>query len=296
MDKLETLTAKQEKLLVTTANRYIKELTKPPPFRRTDIFAWLDVAYRLYDMPRPARVEIVDSPMCAMALASELTGTREDQLDWCGIADGGWVAFYEVFAAIGILTAEEASDVIKLRNFGRSAWDSVLLDECAIVVRRPKSLCVDDDGNLHSTTGPSIEWRDGHADYAYHGTWIPARMVLAPREYTKAEYVAITNTEERRALSEIAGWDWVVSLLGGKVLDSSRDLRTGLLYELIACEDGQRLLRKQSPKLETGKQPLYIEPVHEGLRTAMAARKWQATALTPQQCESDPSLEYGNET
>ena len=296
MDKLKTLTASQERLLARTADRYIRELVKPPPYKKSDIIAWLDVAYGLYDMPRPSRVEIVDSPMRALALASELTGTKEDRLDWCGIVDGGWVSFYDVFAEIGILAADEVDEVIKLRNFGRSAWDSVLLDECAIVIRRPRALRVDDDGNLHSTSGPAIEWRDGERDFAYHGTWIPERMVLAPRKYTKAEYSAITNTEERRALSEIAGWDWVISLLGGKVLDSEKDSRTGLLYELIGCDDGQRLLRKQSPRLANGKQPQYIEPVHESLRTALAARKWQATALTPEQCESDPGLEYGCET
>jgi hypothetical protein len=293
---LETLTANQERKINIIANRYIRELTKPPRFARRAITAWLEVAYAMYDLPVPGRVEIVDSPFAALSLASELTGTRQTDVDWCGIAVGGWVSFYDYFAEIGVLTADEFADVAKLRDFGRVAWDSVLLDECAIVIRRPKALRVDDEGNLHALKGPAIEWRDGERDYAYHGTWVPERMVRDPRGYSRAEYSAITNTEERRALSEIAGWDWVVDLVGGSVTDAWTDPATRLTYELIAAADGQRLLRKQSPKLANGKQPTYLEPVHEELKTARAARKWQATTLTPAQCEADPELRYGQET
>lgn len=293
---LESLTTAHERTMGSIANRYIRELTDPPRYSKKAILAWLEVAYRLYDLEIPNRIEIVNSPHRALALASELTGAQESSLDWTGVSDGGWLAFYEFFRSIDVLTAEDVADVLALRDFGRSAWDSVLLDECAIVIRRPKQLHVDDDGNLHRTTGPAIEWRDGERDYAYHGTWIPERMVTAPRSYTKAEYLAITNTEERRALSEIAGWDWVVSLLGGTTINEWIDPITRLRYELIACEDGQKLLRKESPQLANRSQPSYIEPVHEDLKTAQAARKWQATTLGVPECEADPGLDYGVES
>lgn len=293
---LEILTAAQEKSMTRIADRYIRELANPPKFKRSAIDAWLHIAYGLYDMKAPDRVEIVDSPYFAMKLASELTGKEEKSLDWTGVSDGGWVAFLEFFHSIDVITDEEVANVLALREFGRSAWDSVLLDECAIVIRRPKTLKMDDDGNLHCTTGPAVEWRDGEKDFAYHGTWIPERMVTAPRSYTKAEYLAITNTEERRAISEIAGWDWVIDLLGGATTDTWTDAKTKLSYELIRCEDGQKLLKKQSPKLSNRSQPSYVEPVHEDLQRAQAARKWQATSLTVSECEADPVLEYGIET
>jgi hypothetical protein len=295
--KLETLTSAQERHLEQVAKRYIAELVKSPKFNLRHVLAWLDVAYGLYDMKRPARVEVVASPQAALKLASELTGEKELYMDWCGVGDGGWIAFYECFADFGILKTDEAAEVLILREFGRSAWDSVLLDECAIVVRRPAIIRVDDAGNLHSTMGPCIEWGDGERDYAFHGTWVPERMVLAPRGYSKAEYLAVTNTEERRALSEMAGWDWIVSLLGGSVADTWEDPSTKLTYELFACEGGQKVLRKLSPALKRGAQPLYVEPVHEDLRTARAARKWQAIpGMTAAQCEADPELSYGSET
>jgi hypothetical protein len=292
---LEKLTAKQEALMSKVAREYIALLTKPKPYNRKTVNTWLDVVYRLYDMKRPQRVEVAQSPVAALRLASDLTGTKQTQLDWCGICDAGWVAFYDYFERIGVTTREENADVRALRGFLSMAWDSVLLDECAIVVARPTLLLVDDDGNLHSTSGPCIEWGDGERDFAYHGTWIDERMVRDPRGYSREEYLAITNTEQRRALSEIAGWDWVISLLGGTTMDRWTDPRTKLAYELIQAGE-QRLLKKQSPELANGSQPTYIEPVHETLRTAAGARKWQATRLTPEACDADPALVYGVET
>ena len=291
---LEELTAKQEALMGKVSAEYIRGITKPKPMNRRTLTRWLDVAYGVYDMKRPARVEIAKSPEAALKLASELTGEKMTEMDWCGFSDGGWVSFYDYFARIGLLTKEEAAEVLALRDFGAMAWDSVLLDECAIVIARPKKIALDDDGNLHSLNGPCLLWADGERDYAYHGTWLPERMVMEPRSYTAQEYRAITNTEERRALSEIAGWDWIAKLLGATVLDSWTDPATQLRYELMDAS-GQRLLKKQSPRLANRSQPTYLEPVHEALRTAAGARKWQATRLEPAACDADPALSYGVE-
>jgi len=292
---LENLTDEQEALLDKTADAYIADLTVSREPDMGAINRWLDIAYGLYDMPRPSRVEIAASPEAALKLASELTGEKQAYMDWCGVGDGGWVSFYDLFHQIGILTDEEATEITALRDFGKVAWDSVLLDECAIVIRRPLVLRLDDDGALHSATGPCIEWADGEKDFSYHGTWVPERIVMAPKSFTKDEILAVTNTEERRALGEIAGWQWIADRLGATVVDKWYDRSRRLRYELLSYGDGQKLLRKQSPELKNGKQPTYVEPVHESLKTAKAARKWQATTLTPAQCERDPELRYGVE-
>ncbi len=293
--KLEKLTPKQEALCETVAEEYINDLTNATLPDSAAITKWLDVVYSLYERKRPERVEIVESPRAALKMASDLTGEKQAYLDDCGIGDGGWVGFYDYFYRIGVLKGEECSDVLALRDFMRVAWDTVLLDECAIVVQRPIALRLDDAGNLHSATGPCIEWSDGYKDYAWHGTWVPERVILDPRSHSKQEYLSITNTEQRRALSEAAGWAWVAEVLGAKAVDSWTDPVTRLQYELLRCEDGAQLLSKQSPALKDGSQPKYIEPVHEELKTARAARKWQATNLTPGECEADPHLAYGVE-
>jgi hypothetical protein len=165
-----------------------------------------------------------------------------------------------------------------------------------IVSDRPTVVARDDQNRPHSGTGPFIAWRDGWQLFAWHGQRVPARAILAPRSYTREEYLAIRNTDVRRAIGEIAGWGWVAELLGASSLDKWTDPKTALDYELLGCGDGSKLLRKRSPGLKDGgAQPLYLEPVHEELKTAQAARKWQATNWTPAQCEQDPALSYGVE-
>ena len=292
---LTELTPAQCAILDEVAQEYISSLTKPKKLSLPVVRKWLKVTYAAMDVPCPERVEFVDSPFAAMALASELTGTKVTSLDSVGISDSAWVARYDAYHRIGVLSNAETEDMFALRGFLRCAWDHILLDECAIVVRRPKTLRLDADGNMHSVNKPSIAWGDGHCDYSHHGVWITEKIALRPRSHTITEYKAITDTEVRRALCERAGWEWVADLLGATLQDSWKDAATGLMYTLLSCSDGTRLLRKQSPALQDGSQPVYLEPVHEDLQTARAARKWQATSLTVAECESDPELEYGIE-
>lgn len=202
-----------------------------------------------------------------------------------------------------VLPEPEAADVLTLKAFGQNFWDTIALGPeregegyCLIVVRRPNAIRINAQGRLHGSGQPCIEWADGHKEYFHNGIALPERMVMAPTSYTKAEIMAITRTEQRRALIEIAGWPWFSEAMGASVINSWTDPQTQLSYELMDVEGGgPKLLRKLSPRLMDGTQPLYVEPVHEDLRTARAARKWQATDWSPDQCERDPVLNYGIE-
>lgn len=294
--KLETLTKAQEKLLAVVADEYIADITAGGSRKdKKAIDRWLTIVYGFYDKPVP-RVEVVGSLEAALYRANELDPKgKHTYADGTGFYDGGWLSFYDYFARIGILSKDEASDMRALIAFRKVGWDTVLFDEVAIVVRRPKAIRVDDDGRLHGQGAPCIEWHDGEKDYAWHGTWVSEKIATAPRSHTREEFLAISNTEERRALCEAAGWAWVAELLNATVIEKWTDPETGLSYTLLACSDGSKLLQKQSPPLKKGAQPVYVEPVHEDLKTARAARKWQATDWTPASCEADPSLSYGTE-
>jgi hypothetical protein len=271
-------------------------LDKCPRPNKKAIAAWLKIVYALYDKPVPARVEIVPSPQAALALGTELTGTKQTALDWCGISDAGWVSFADVYNRLGVESDEEFADSRALREFQRGCWDTLLLDECAIIVAFPTSIKRDADGNLHNPKGPCIKWGDGNQDFAWHGVWVPERIVMDPKSYTKAEYLAIKETEVRRALCESAGHTHIVKLLGATETNTWKDPNTSLKYALYKAPSGETWLRKQSPRLQNEKQPYYFEPVHEDLLTAQAARKWQACNQTPAQCEADPVLVYDAET
>lgn len=294
---IEDLTQEQEALLDVVAEEYEAILDRHEPCTREAVRPWLEVAYGLYERSCPARIEICASPDTAFELEKQLTGTTERRLDWLGLADAGWVSFYDYWHRAGLLSAEEASEVLKLRDFLRISFDTVLLDECALVIALPKLMVRDEDWQLHRSDGFAVEWEDG-TGYAYwHGVAIPARIITAPESYTAKEIREITNTEVRRALGEKLGWAKVAEMLGAKPVDAWTDPKTGLRYELLGTNGGEKWLKKQSPILQTSAQPEYVEPVHEDLKTAAGARKWQAVRrATPAECDSDPSLSFGVET
>ena len=293
---LDHLTDEQNSTLTRVADEYLAALTRPDPYDDAVVAAWLQVAYRICDLPCPGKIIAVDSPYAAFATAERLLGQplAVQELDGIGGACASWVARYDAYHSLGVLTDSEMSDVFALRAFYRCAWDHILLDECAIVVRRP-TLSLDVDGNLHSADGPAVLWGDGHPEYAHHGIWISEQIALRPRTVTRSDYLAISDTEVRRALAERAGWEWIAELLGAEVVDSWQDPATRLEYELLEYPGG-KLLRKRSPILQDGTRPWYVEPVHEELRHAQAARKWQATGDDVGACEDDPSLDYDLET
>ncbi len=291
---LEELTPEQEALIPVVVADYMKLLDPPPPIDMEVIQTWLKRVYASYSKPVPERVEVALSPQAALKLATELTGEPQTSLDWVGVSDAGWVSRYDFWHRAGVLTDEECVELLEHKAFMFSAWDTALLDECAIIVARPELIVVDSAGSLHSATGPCIQWKDGEKDFAWHGVWVPEVVIMAPGMIARDEYLAM-NSEVRRAVGEHAGWKYVTELLGAEEVNAWTDPVTGLAYALFHATSGENWIRKQSPRLQDGSQPLYFEPVHEDLKTAQAARKWQAVELSPEECERDPELVYGQE-
>ncbi len=298
---LKELTNEQESLLDKVAAEYIDQLKcngcdLNAPDNADTIKQWLSVVYTsIYNTAVP-KIIVCDSPDAALKLASELTGESQKYLDYMGISDSGWISRYDYFHRIGMLTDDEFAETYALCKFQKLIWDTVLCDELAILIRYPESVTLDSDGNLHNQSGPSVKWRDGLCEWFWHGLSVDERLVMRPNEFSAEEYKAIRSTEYRRALSEAMGWNRVVELLGARVLDTWVDPLTGLEYALLGAGN-DRWLRKQSPIITSGSQPTYIEPVHEDLMTASAARKWQADdSLSVDSCEKDPILIYDIET
>jgi hypothetical protein len=169
-------------------------------------------------------------------------------------------------------------------------WDIVIMTD------RPLVCVVDARGRLHCADGPAVAYSDGTEVYAWHGVRVPRRLITEPQTYTADEYKELP-AEQRRALGEHLGWDRILSMLGSHRVDAC--IVDGLSYELLKCSDDSQYLRMQSPALQDGTQPSYLEPVHESLMTAAGARKWRVARdpdgrwWTPKECDKDPSLMVG---
>ncbi len=297
--------AEIDKLSDEMYDEYVSEFLK---LRRPDpevIGAWIRCIYKTLELPLQP-IEILPNRVVACRLASDRTGEKVTSLDRWGSGDAGWIARRDAGIRLGLLGDPDLADDVKgllaFRNFTRCAWDTIVLDDLAIVVALPNVYHYDDAENLHCANGPAIAWEDHIApdgavttdrEYFWHGQSVPERVILAPRSYTKDEYLAISNTEERRAIGENGGWSWLVDeLLGCSSLDKWTDPNTGLAYELLGS-GARRFLRKESPALKAGAKPSYVEPVHQRLRTAAGARKWQAVRnASPEECDAVPELTY----
>jgi hypothetical protein len=77
------------------------------------------------------------------------------------------------------------------------------------------------------------------------------------------------------------------------------DETTSLHYELYDFEDRKgplqpRLLKMESPSLNDGSRPYYIEPVPPESKTCQAARRWQDDPSRPNisECNDHPDLVF----
>jgi hypothetical protein len=112
---------------------------------------------------------------------------------------------------------------------------------CWICDRREILEC-DDDGFLHSLTGPACAYPDGFAIYAIHGVRVPAFVVKRPHEITVETIDNEPNAEVRRVLidryrvgEEISGAAAFMRDAGGKRLD--HDERFGTLWRRELPDD-----------------------------------------------------------
>jgi hypothetical protein len=77
--------------------------------------------------------------------------------------------------------------------------------EGAVIVRRPRRLCRDPEGRLHSANGKCLEYHDGWGFFAWHGVVVPERVILAPETLTRDDFLNESNLEVRRVIQERMG-------------------------------------------------------------------------------------------
>lgn len=137
------------------------------------------------------------------------------------------------------------------------------------------------NGAVHSTTSPTLCWRDGLALYHFRGTPVPQAWIERPESIDPTTVLSISNAEERRAALEIVGWARVLDSMSAEVVDADADPQIGTL------------LRAQIPRAQWGGvtfgtekiSALFLKvrcatgrdfaiPVPTDMRTAAQANAW----------------------
>jgi hypothetical protein len=110
----------------------------------------------------------------------------------------------------------------------------------AWVVRKPIRLERDDRGRLHSDSGMCVQYRDGWGFYAWHGVRVPERIIMAPGELTREDWLNESNLEVRRVIQERLDAEQFVRLIGAKIIHQDA---CGELVEIDLGTDPERVAR-----------------------------------------------------
>ena len=224
-----------------------------------------------------------------------------------GQHDAGWLSFYDYFNEV-VGLKEETNKVQGLISLAKSAGWALPYENICWISERHQVLNRDNRERLHCLTGPSVMYPDGWEIYAINGVLVPEKVVKHPESYTEEEIKNEKNSEVIRVLAERLGWDKFLNIMGSKRIDMWTDPRTGLVYELLDTKERRgelqpRFLKMQSPTLNDGSNPFYLEPVDPGLSTAKAARKWQLADWPENRqeelvlyCNENQDLDFEKET
>ncbi len=306
------LTEDQKNLMPIVRDEWISRcLDGDTSINEVDLKEGINYLYAKINLPPPS-IEIVGSPFEAQARANLANGTNEYYPMGIGLGqDAGWTAFYDFFQRIGIVKNSDFD--VWLRYLKSGCWDILACENICYAVRRPKTIKRDKDNKLHNPDGLAISWVDSSADkfgFYWHGTRVPPKLIMDPGSVTRDEILAEKNTEVSRAYAERLGWARYFELADMEKIDSWLDPITNLTYELYDFKtrlgDFQpRLLKMESPQLNDGTRPFYVEPVPPEIKSAQAARKWQQPKSvgkngiewhTPVECNNDPSLHFAVES
>jgi len=282
MTKIVELTKEQEEKLPGVEQEWI-EIGLSTITDRNRAERAINKMYEIGELPPPKHLFWFEDPQDAIQRILELSNhSNTDVLSnsICAAIDMGWMAFYWAMREI-VGLVEEVSEMEGLFEFAQSAGWLFPYENAAFVVDKPKTIRVDERGNLHSEDGPAMEFAGATRIYAWHGielsedlfTGIATGKIL-PRQIEK-----IDNTEIRRAAIGLFGEGRYLDMMGAEVVDE------------VALDDtseplgvrGARLLRMNVGALEpvlvirminTSNGEVYYETVPPNMTTCKQAIAW----------------------
>ena len=133
-----------------------------------------------------------------------------------------------------------AIDYSKWDHYEKLAQHSghrIMHEKFCMISDRPLVLKVDQRNRPHCETGPFCHWSDGSALYALNGVYVPAWLVLTPKDKITAKQVfALTNAQERSEGIKKVGLGVLLRELKAEVVHEYK------YYKLLTIEfEGRRI-------------------------------------------------------
>ena len=192
-----------------------------------------------------------------------------------GQHDANWLAFYAFFAdACGVTEALRLTPLNRLA--AAAGWWWPFRNLC-IVTDRPEELHRDEAKRLHSDTGPAIKYRDGWSVYSWHGYRLPVGkewIIADPSRLSPNSIDAEENTEIRRIMLEVFGFEKYIQVRGARVVDEDEMFgRPRRLLEMKVRGESMRVMDVHNGSLEPdGTRRRFFLGVARHRRTGAVAR------------------------
>lgn len=298
---LNTLTEEQVKLMNTVRDEWLNKIfsAKKKKFDKKQIENSVEWLYKLAGRDKP-KVIFLDSPMSlqygANMLKKVLSGAQVgdqvgDQVraqvraqvwaqkldffsfaDYGSVTDYGWVAFYDFFERLGLLSHDNYTEFKKLLNAG--VFDMIQLNGFCLVCPLPKLVKRDELNRLHSDTGAAIQWKDKYGQFYLYGVRFEKKLFnkIIKRKLSFKEVVGIENMEQRMAALKVYGAESLLESTSAQLLDSKHGYD---LYQVDGVFNQSAYYLKYSCP-STGRVYVSgVDPVIGSKKNAMAALEWK---------------------
>lgn len=189
-----------------------------------------------------------------------------------GQHDAHWLGYYEFFREVCGLTAETEKLTGLIEQAKHAGWYLPHQHVCW-VSERHNILEIDEQGRLHSLTGPAVQYPDGWAIYAVHGVRVPERVIKQPHSITVAEIQSERNAEIRRIMLELYGQSRYLIDSGARLIHQDR---YGKLWRQEIDNDEPLVMvqvKNSTPEPDGSCRDYFIR-VNPAIETAHAAVAW----------------------
>lgn len=135
---------------------------------------------------------------------------------------------------------------------------------------------------LHSQQSKAIEWSDGFGYAFIQGTPVPDAWVAeTPKFPTPINALSWRNTDQRRVLVELMGWNSLMKSIHAREIDANPDPMIGTLYagqipikETTWRGTSRQLIEARFLKVQCGTGREFMIPVPTTCSTALEAQAW----------------------
>lgn len=193
-----------------------------------------------------------------------------------------WASYFH--RVCGLPGIEKVEPLARITSSCGWVW---FFSDVAIITDRPCKLQRDEQNRLHCENGPALEYRDGFAIYAWHGTIVPPHWIKNKDTLDPNEVIKVDNVEQRAVGAAIVGWPKMLSVLKARTIDKHDNPDIGELIEITlpGLPEPGLFLKARCPRngIIVEGVPRVSEIDGLPIDTALAAQAWRV---------GDPQSEY----